>query len=73
MSYDNILHIKLKYSAQIYILLFLTNLAPARVGNGSALRRNVQEPALFMEPDTTTRLISEHTGFKEIVLMLLPG
>lgn len=73
MNYHNILQIKLKYLAQIYILPFLTNIAPARVGNGSALKRNVQEPALFMEPDTTTRLISEHTGSKETVLMLLPG
>lgn len=52
---------------------FLTSATPvpAEVENGSAQRRNAQEPALFMEVVIMKHLTSTDMGFKGIVDMLL--
>lgn len=60
------------HSIQIVLyLLFLIHLVPAKVENGHALRKNVQELALFMEVVTTPHLIRKHMHFKDSVAILL--
>lgn len=55
----------------LYLLFFLIHLVPAKVENGHALRKNVQELALFMEVVTTPHLIRKHMHFKDSVAILL--
>lgn len=52
-------------------LYYISDLVPAKVEAGSALRKNVHKLALFMGVVTTTHLISERMGFKDTVPMLL--
>lgn len=63
---------RFSHSIQIVLyLLFVTHLVPAKVENGHALRKNVQELALFMEVVTTPHLIRKHMHFKDSVAILL--
>lgn len=63
---------RFSHSIQIVLyLLFLIHLVPAKVENGHALRKNVQELALFMEVVTTPHLIRKHMHFKDSVAILL--
>lgn len=55
----------------VFTSFFLIHLVPAKVENGHALRKNVQELALFMEVVTTPHLIRKHMHFKDSVAILL--
>lgn len=60
-----------QYSNCTVFTFFLIHLVPAKVENGHALRKNVQELALFMEVVTTPHLIRKHMHFKDSVAILL--